>query len=75
MSYLRCGVNSPLPPLGEAEVFHRIGDVHVLPRYSSFIQRILQQPPSRSNKGNALAIFNVTGLFTDKRHGCLWIAC
>ena len=71
---LRRGVYSPLAPLGETEVLDRIGDVNVLPGHLSFTQRILQQPSSRTDKRNTLAVFDVAGLFSDESQRCLWVA-
>jgi len=67
-------MNSPLATLGEPEVFDGIGDVHILFMHSRFSQRILKQPSSRSNKGNALSIFDVAGLLADQSQSCARIA-
>jgi len=71
---LRCGMNSSLAPLGKPKVLDRIGDVHVLLRHSGFSQRILKQASSRSNKGNALPIFDIAGLLADQSQRCSGVA-
>ena len=67
-------MNSSLAPLGEPKVLDRIGDVHIFLRHSGFIQRILKQPSSRSNKGNAFSIFDVARLLADQSQRCSRIA-
>jgi hypothetical protein len=61
---LRRGVDSPLSSLGETKVLDGIGDIDILPSYTGFIQGLLKQPPSRTDKGNALPIFDVAGLLS-----------
>ena len=61
---------APLAALGEPEVLDRVGDVDILSGHPSFIQRILQQPPGRTDKGNTLTVFDVTGLFADESERC-----
>jgi hypothetical protein len=63
---LRRGVDSPLSSVGETKVLDGIGDIDILPSYTGFIQRLLKQPPSGTDKGNALAIFDVAGLLSDE---------
>jgi hypothetical protein len=67
-------MNSSLAPLGKPKVLDRIGDVHVLLRHSGFSQRILKQASSRSNKGNALPIFDIAGLLADQSQKTTWVA-
>ena len=64
-------MNPTLAPLGETKVLDRIRDVDVARRYLSFPQCILQQPSGRTNKGNALTIFDVAGLLSDESQRCL----
>jgi hypothetical protein len=45
-------------------VLDGIGDIDILPSYTGFIQGLLKQPPSRTDKGNALPIFDVAGLLS-----------
>ncbi len=63
---LRCRVNSTLASLGETKVLDRIGDVDILLGHPSFLKCILQQPSSRTDKGNALTIFDVAWLLSDE---------
>jgi hypothetical protein len=67
VAHLRCGVNSTLASFGEAKMLDGIGDVDLLFGNASLVERILKQPPGWSDKRNALAIFDVSGLLPDER--------
>ena len=59
-------MDAPLSSLSEAEVLDRIGDVDILSADASFLERILKQSSGWAHEGNALAIFNIAGLFSDQ---------
>jgi hypothetical protein len=53
-----------LPP----KVLHNVGNVDVVARYSSFVERIIEQSTSRSNKWLALPVFFVARHFAKQDH-------
>jgi len=63
-------VNAPFSSLGEAKVLDGIGDVDILSGDPSFLERILKQPSGRAHEGDALAIFDIAGLFSDESERC-----
>src|SRR4029453_17639977 len=66
VSDLWCRMYPPLATLGETEVLDRVGDVDVRSEPPRLIQRILQQPSGRTDKGNALPVFHVPRLLSDE---------
>ena len=59
-------MDAPLSSLGEAEVLDGICDVDIFPAYAGFIQRVLEQPPGWTDKGNTLAILDIAGLLANQ---------
>ena len=59
-------MNTPLSSLGEAEVLDGICDVDIFSAYAGFIQRVLEQPPGWTDKGNARAILDVARLLANQ---------
>jgi len=56
-------VQAPLAALNPSEVFHGIGNINVLARYTRFAERFVQHSTRRSNERMPLAIFHVARLF------------
>ena len=63
-------MNPSFPARLPLKMFHRVRDIYLGPINPSFLQRLIHDFSSRSNKGFASDIFVISRLLPDQHHGC-----
>ena len=73
--HARLLVNAELSSWLPFKVFHRVGDIDLLPIDLHFLQTSIQKLSRGSNERPSLFVFVVTGLFTDHHDGNFRRSC
>lgn len=74
LSAVRLLVNSPLAAFFEFEMLHGVGDIDGKAIDTGFDQRAIEEAAGGSDKWMALAVFLITGLFTNEHDGSRTLA-